>query len=130
LGLIRDFVVDSGGDHPNTLDLKLNGITPFVDGARIMALYAGVTETSTIRRIRAVGEVWRMDPAQVEAWVEAFLYIQFLRLRLQHEQSRKGIALSNRVDPGTLNNLDRQILKEAFRQAKKLQGSLDNYFKF
>ncbi|MBK8065595.1 MAG: hypothetical protein IPK29_17435, partial [Betaproteobacteria bacterium] len=27
----------------------------------------------------------------------------------------------NRIDPGSLNELDRRILKEAFRQAVKLQ---------
>jgi len=36
LGVVRDFVTSSDG---NTLDLKLNGTTPFVDAARVMALY-------------------------------------------------------------------------------------------
>src|SRR5512143_3600013 len=53
LGLVRDFVVASGGAQANTLDLKINGITPFVDAARIFALYAGVSATSTVARLRA-----------------------------------------------------------------------------
>ena len=36
LGLVRDFVVDGG-----TLDLKLNGIAPFVDAARIFGACGG-----------------------------------------------------------------------------------------
>ncbi|MDP1635717.1 MAG: DUF294 nucleotidyltransferase-like domain-containing protein, partial [Gallionellaceae bacterium] len=56
LGLVRDFVV--GEEH--TLDLKLNGITPFVDAARIFSLYAGAGETSTIRRLRASGAQWQI----------------------------------------------------------------------
>ena len=125
LGLIRDFVVDGG-----TLDLKLNGITPFVDAARVFALAAGSGETATIRRLRAASEAWHLAPAEVEGWIEAFLYIQLLRLRLQHEQSESGATLSNRVNPDSLNNLDRRILKEAFRQGRKLQALLEKYFSF
>jgi CBS domain-containing protein len=126
LGLVRDFVV--GEEHK--LDLKLNGITPFVDAARIFSLYAGVGETSTIRRLRASGAQWQIDPATLEAWIDAFLFIQLLRLRTQHEQDERNVALSNRIDPDSLNDLDRRILKEAFRQARKLQATLEKYFQF
>ncbi|MBZ0097208.1 MAG: DUF294 nucleotidyltransferase-like domain-containing protein, partial [Sulfuricella sp.] len=126
LGLVRDFVV--GEEH--TLDLKLNGITPFVDAARIFSLYAGTGETSTIRRLRASGAQWQIDPATLEAWIDAFLFIQLLRLRTQHEQDERGAALSNKIDPDSLNDLDRRILKEAFRQARKLQATLEKYFQF
>lgn len=125
LGLLRDFVVDGG-----TLDLKLNGVAPFVDAARIFALAAGSAETATIRRLRAACEAWQMEAAEVEGWIAAFLYIQLLRLRLQHEQCKAGDALSNRVNPDKLNSLDRRILKEAFRQARKLQSLLEKYFTF
>ena len=125
LGMVRDFVVDGG-----TLDLKLNGVSPFVDAARIFGLAAGSGETSTIRRLRASCEAWDMKKNDVEGWIDAFLYLQLLRLRLQHEQSEAGAALSNRVDPDSLNDLDRRILKEAFRQARKLQAVMERYFSF
>src|SRR5574340_272717 len=35
LGVVRDFVLSEDDAHPHTLDLKLNGATPFVDAARI-----------------------------------------------------------------------------------------------
>jgi CBS domain-containing protein len=114
----------------NMLDLKFNGITPFVDAARIFSLAAGVTETATIRRLRAAGETWHMDTSEVEGWVEAFFYIQLLRLRLQHDQVERGEVMSNKVDPDTLNNLDRSILKEAFRQGRRIQSVLEKYFQF
>jgi len=114
----------------NLLDLKFNGITPFVDAARIFGLAAGVSETATIRRLRAAGANWRMDEGEVAGWIDAFLYIQLLRLRLQHDQMESGQALSNKVDPDTLNNLDRRILKEAFRQGRRIQAVLEKYFQF
>lgn len=129
LGLLGDFVLRADGDG-GTLDLKINGATPFVDAARILGLAAGSAETNTVARLRAAGAQWRMDAAEIEAWVQAFLFIQLLRLRQQHEQRGRGEPPDNRIDPDALNHLDRRILKEAFRQARKLQSRLETYFQF
>ncbi len=130
LGLVRDFVVASGGTQAHTLDLKINGVTPFVDAARIFALYAGVGETGTTARLRAAARAWDMAPDEVEAWVAAFHFIQLLRLRHQHMAQTTGEEVSNRIDPDQLNALDRRILKEAFRQGRKLQAVMNRYFEF
>ncbi|MDO8292617.1 MAG: DUF294 nucleotidyltransferase-like domain-containing protein [Gallionella sp.] len=123
LGLVRDFVV--GREH--TLDLKLNGITPFVDAARIFSLAAGVTHTSTLQRLRASAVKLKIHPSEVEAWIDAFLFIQVLRMRHHDERQEQGLCddkLNNQIDPEALHELDRRILKEAFRQARKLQARL------
>ncbi len=120
LGMVRDFV--TGKDH--TIDLKMNGITPFVDAARIYSLAIGGSQTNTLQRLREIAAPLNISVRDIEAYCEAFLFIQLLRLRLHHAQNEKGETLSNRVDPDTLNNLDRRILKEAFRQARKLQTKL------
>ncbi len=115
LGVLRDFVV--GREHK--LDLKVNGITPFVDAARIFALANGVADTNTVARFYECAGAINVKTVEVEAWANAFLYIQMLRLRHHHEGS-----MDNLIDPGTLNELDRRILKEAFRQARKVQAKL------
>ena len=130
LGVIRDFVVSDAEELPHSMDLKFNGITPFVDAARIYSLTAGLSETNTPRRLRGVCEQWRMEQKLIDAWIDAFFYIQLLRLRVHHQQREQGRPLSNRVDPDTLNDLDRRILKEAFRQARKLQALLERDFQF
>ena len=125
LGMVRDFVVGKG----NTLDLKMNGVTPFVDAARIFSLATGAGKTNTVQRLRASAAALRVPASEVEAWINAFLFIQMLRLRHHYEaiaQQEAGIAeeLDNRIDPAQLNELDRRILKEAFRQARKVQAKL------
>jgi CBS domain-containing protein len=123
LGLVRDFVLGK----ENTLDLKLNGITPFVDAARIFGLAAGVTHTNTIQRLRQSAEKMNLHVSEIDAWIDAFLFIQVLRLRHHDEESAQGLkddALDNKINPEQLNELDRRILKEAFRQARKLQARL------
>jgi CBS domain-containing protein len=123
LGVVRDFVLGKG----NTLDLKLNGITPFVDAARIFGLAAGVTHTNTIQRLRLSAARMNLHVSEIDAWVDALLFIQVLRLR-HHDaliaQGKGDDELDNKIDPEALNELDRRILKEAFRQARKLQARL------
>ena len=123
VGVVRDFVVGK----ENKLDLKLNGITPFVDAARIFSLATGVTHTSTLQRLRASATKLKIHPSEIEAWIDAFLFIQVLRMRHHDEQKTLLLnddKLDNLIDPEHLNELDRRILKEAFRQARKLQARL------
>jgi CBS domain-containing protein len=125
LGVVRDFVLGK----ENTLDLKLNGTTPFVDAARIFSLATGVTNTGTIQRLRLSAPALNIPLTEVDGWVNAFLFIQMLRLRHHYEVIEQQtevdtLVLNNLVDPALLNELDRRILKEAFRQARKVQTRL------
>lgn len=125
LGLVRDFVLNDS----SRLDLKINGLTPFVDAARIFSLATGVMQTSTIQRLRQSSPDLRIPPHEVEAWINAFLFIQMLRLRHHYEAiapngNAEAQQLDNLIEPGQLNDLDRRILKEAFRQARKVQVKL------
>jgi len=123
LGLFRDFSYDRCPEFPHTIDLKAFGSRPFVDAARIFALANGISHTSTVQRLRAVAERMEFGKDDVAAMVEGFHFIQQLRLR--HQQA-DGILpdSANRVDPDRLNELHRQVLKGAFRQAAKLQRKL------
>ena len=122
LGLIRDFTFDENKDFPHSIDLKTYGTRLFVDAARILALANGCDETGTPERLRAVAAKGKLSGEDIGAMIEGFQFLQKLRLRAQQEGTPMGIA--NRVDPETLNELDRLILKEAFKRAKKLQGRI------
>jgi len=122
LGMIRDFVYDNNKDSEHTIDLKMYGSLPFVDAARIFALANNVAMTGTAQRLRGAAEARDMA-ADVEAMIDGFYFIQLLRLRHQQDLS-DGNGGANRIDPDSLNELDRHILKEAFKQARKLQDKL------
>ncbi len=123
LGLIRDFAFDKNPKFPHTLDLKAYGTRPFVDAARIFALAHGVAETGTAQRLRLLAERMHFSGEDVAAMLDGFYYIQLLRLRHQQDAAIDAEA-ANRIDPDTLNELGRLVLKEAFKQAKKLQQRL------
>lgn len=128
IGFFRDFVVDLDPAHPDTLDLKVAAATMFVDAARVLSLHRGVAETSTAGRLRRAAAEMQVPPAEAEAWIDAFHFIQLLRLRRQYELIDAGQPPHNRIHPYKLNDLDRKFLLEALRQAKRLQQRLEVEF--
>ncbi|QEP44992.1 CBS domain-containing protein [Ectothiorhodospiraceae bacterium BW-2] len=125
LGVIRDFVLSGQRDaHPHTLDLKTQGVTPFVDCARIYTLAHALDETGTATRLRALAQAGQLRESDVNAWCDSYHFIQLLRLQLNQRQLEQGEEASNYLNPDHLNELERRILKEAFRQARKLQSKL------
>jgi CBS domain-containing protein len=124
LGVLRDFAVQRHDGADDSLDLKLNGVTPFVDAARILSLAGGDRHTATAERLRAAVTGRGLDPGEAAAWVDAFHFVQMLRLRHQQDQLARGLPPDNFLQPERLNELDRRILKEAFRQSRKLQQRL------
>jgi CBS domain-containing protein len=124
LGKIRDFLTDLEADHPGCIDLKKYGARIFIDAARIFALATGVHNTNSVQRIKLSSQRMGVQPEEAAAIIEGFNYIQLLRLRHQHFESEHGRPGDNYVNPEQLNELDRRILKESFRQARKMQQRL------
>ncbi len=123
-GLFRDFALDKKAAEKDTIDLKFKGLAPLVDGIRVLALSHGIESSNTLERIRQLvgkGVIERLDG---DAYAEAYHFIQQVRMQQHQQQARNQLAYSNRIDPAELNNLDRRILREAFRQAQRLQASL------
>jgi len=124
LGMIRDFSLDEHEGRQHTLDLKRNGASIFVDAARIFALATGIQATGTVQRLQDSANALDISDSEVNAWSDAFYFIQMLRLKRQQEAAARGEKPDNYLDPDTLNDIDRRILKEAFRQALNLQNRL------
>jgi len=124
LGMLRDFVTENAPGAPNTVNLKMYGVRPFVDAARVYALAHALPHTSTAERLRALNAAIGMAAAEVESMVGAFHAIQRLRLQNQAAPAPAG-DLANRIDPAALNELERTILKASFRHARRLQKRLE-----
>jgi len=124
VGRFREFVLERKGGDKATLDLKVQGLGPFVDGARLLALAHGVEAINTLERLRQLTTLGVIEPLDGAAYEEAYHFIQQTRMQQHQLQTRQNRPYSNRVDPDQLNQLDRRILREALRQAQRLQSSL------
>ncbi|WP_306669337.1 putative nucleotidyltransferase substrate binding domain-containing protein [Pseudomonas atacamensis] len=124
VGRFREFVLARKNGEKATLDLKIQGLTPFVDGARLLALANGIDANNTLERFRQLVDKEVIEPLDGAAYEEAYHFIQQTRMQQHQLQTRENQPYSNRVDPDSLNHLDRRILRESLRQAQRLQSSL------
>jgi CBS domain-containing protein len=132
LGRFGKLVATDAPGAPHTVNLKANGARIFVDAARVLALAHGLMQTNTADRLRAYREARNQPRADIDALVDAFYFIQGLRLRLQAlaPEARQGGRsaaedLANRIDPASLNAFEQAALKEALRLARRLQGRVE-----
>jgi len=113
------------GDQ-EVLDLKLHGTAIYVEAARLYALAHGIAATGTRARFEAAAQAMGAAPQEAEAWVGGFEYLQMLRLQVQLARDRREAVDAsdgnpNLVDVAALNDIDRRVLKESLRVARRLQ---------
>ena len=123
LGLLGDVVSDSGA-RGGGVDLKKFGSRIFVDAARIFALGAGVRTVNSGQRLREAGPAAGMLETEIAAAVASLSHLQRLRLDRQSRVLAAGGQPDHGVAPGELHELDRLILRESLRQARRLQQRL------
>ncbi len=124
LGFFRNFVLIGEGDHANSFDLKLRGILPVINLARIYALSAGIPEINTVERLKAAADAHSLSQEGADNLEDAFEFIGTLRARHQAQQIKQGIAPDNYVTPEELTPLERNHLKDAFGAISDLQTAL------
>ncbi len=106
------------------LDLKKYGSRIFVDAARIFALASGTRAVNTAERLREAGPAAQLGTSEIAAVDAAFSHI--LRLRLDHQMASQqmGETGSHGLRLSRLHPMDRAILREALKQARRLQQRL------
>ena len=124
LTMFRSFRYVSDGKN-RALDLKRQGLAPFVESVRVFALANGVGAANTLERMDELARKGVFDAKDANAWKEAYSLIQAIRMRAHNEMLENKEPLTNYIDPDDLNPLDRRILRESFRQAQRLQQKLE-----
>jgi CBS domain-containing protein len=124
IGFVRGILVEHGGEHPGTVDLKHGGIVIVGNIARAYAIRSGLTAKRTIDRLRACESVGAIDAETREGLEEAFRFLWEVRLHHHVEQLRSGLPPDDFVDPKELGGVARQGLKEAFRIIARAQKAL------
>jgi CBS domain-containing protein len=128
LGFFRNFVLISGGEHDNKLDIKHRGIVPIIDLARLYALSTGLRPIGTLERLEQAAKAKAVSQEGAENLIDAFELIGTLRLRHQAEQLRQGRPADNYLSPDSLSRLERSNLKDAFAMINSLQDTLEQRY--
>jgi CBS domain-containing protein len=124
LGLFGNIIVERKGDHRRQVNLKNHCIAPLVNIARLFALEAGITQTSTLERLAALAD---LHPTVREFGAEiswAFEHLSSLRIRRQCLLLDEGKAPDNHIDPRGLTPHGRRQLKNACRLIGRVQDAI------
>lgn len=122
LGFFRRFVLESRGEHKETLDIKASGLMPLTDLVRARALVGGVTVPGTqdrLAQLLAGGKISRRDADRLAG---AHRLLAGLRVRLHADLVRRGESPHNHLDVNAISHAERAALKDAFlviREAQK-----------
>lgn len=113
-------------DGVATLDLKLQGTALFVDVARLYALAHGVRATNTRERLQAVAQALHVPASESGAWIDAFEFLQRQRLwRQVRLEDGRWPDRPNVIALEDLHDIDRRLLKETLKVARRLQQRLE-----
>jgi CBS domain-containing protein len=128
LGFFRRFVLERSGEHKDRFDLKLRGVLPIVDLARVHALAAGRPEVRTGERLRAAVQAGVLAEGDAASLADALEFIAVVRMRHQAAQIRSGRPPDNWVSPEDLSLFERRHLRDAFSVVAAAQeGLADRY---
>lgn len=124
LGLWRGFATIRSGEHRNSIDLKMNGVVPVVDLARVYALQGRLAPVNTRARLEAAISAGVLSPTGGRDLLDAYDLIAETRLEHQARRIRSGGRPDNYLPPSDLSDFERSHLRDAFVVIKSLQSAL------
>lgn len=118
LSFFKNFLVERSGEHKNEFDIKRRGMMPISDAARLLLLdHFVVNIQNTMERFKKLAELEPSNKSIYESAADA--YEIFLAHRTKNGLERRDTG--RYINLGTINKLEKQILKNAFHSIKELQ---------
>jgi CBS domain-containing protein len=124
LGFFRRFVLESKGEHRETLEIKASGLMPLTDLVRVRALQAGITAPATQERIARLVETEQLSRRDADRLAGAHHLLSGLRVQLHADQLRRGETPHNHLDPRAISHAERSALRDAFLVIREAQKGL------
>ena len=115
--------VESGGDHPNTFNIKYV-IALIVGYARLYAINFALEETNTLQRLDRLKSRSFIGRELHEDITEAYNYLMQIRFTHQVNKLNKGEEPDNHIFLDELNYMEKSALKKIFSQVGSLQKKL------
>lgn len=123
LGLLRGFATIRSGEHRNHIDMKMNGVVPVADLARIYALQGRLSPANTRARLVAAEEAGVISASGARDLIEAYDLIAMMRLENQAHLIRAGRKPDNFLAPSDLSDFERAHLRDAFVVVRTMQSA-------
>jgi CBS domain-containing protein len=125
VGFVKDFVVESDGEHKGELDLKKRGLGPVAGIGRWISICTGAATGSTQERLLQGASAGLLTSDESELLRHAHQEMYELLFAAEVAALRAGRTPSTYVDPRSLNTLTRRHLRESFKAIARVQERLE-----
>lgn len=122
LSFFQKFIVEQNGDHRDKLDIKLRGLAPFVDFARILSLKYGIRQTNTLTRLKRLSAKKKVDREFYLEMVDVYELQMQLRVIHQLSQIEEAKEPDDYIYPEELSDLEKRMLKDGFGIIAEMQS--------
>ena len=106
------------------IDMKLSGVVPVTDLARVYALKGRITAVNTRARLQEAESRGVVSASGARDLVAAYDMIQTMRLENQAHLVKAGRKPDNYLSPGDLPDFERSHLRDAFVVVRSMQSAL------
>jgi CBS domain-containing protein len=128
LGLFGRIKVEKKGEHRGALDIKKAGIFAITEGAKVLALEAGVWQSGTRERLQTLVDKGVIDQQKGESLEATFDFLVYYRLYSQVAEIRAGLEPNNYVLLNELNRMEIVRMRLALEEVRSFQESLSLHF--
>jgi CBS domain-containing protein len=126
MSFFRSFIVEKNGEHKDEFDIKIRGMRPLIDAARLLTLEAKFSNiNNTFRRFEKLAVI---DPKNADLYESAADAFELL-MRFKAIQGLKHKDSGRYFNPSELNKLERLMLKDTFAPINELQSLLKIRFR-
>lgn len=125
LGLFSQFKTTKQGQ----LDLKKGGLFPIVHGARVLMCEHSLTASTTHERLMALANTRTLSQSFASELVEAFDFMQQLRLHQQLTSLSLEQPIDNQIHVDSLSHLQKDLLKDSFKLVDQFKNLLNHHYK-
>lgn len=114
------------GEKDSDIDLKKAGIFPIVHGTKTLCLQHNIRQNTTKERLYWLAKMGVIDDNLAKNSLEALNFFLTKRLQVALTTSDKS---ARRVNPNTLSNLERDLLKQSLQVVKTFKSFMVHYYR-
>lgn len=130
LSFRNNLLTEKTGPNKGEINLKSSAAIHIVNCIRLFALKHGITETSTLNRLKELIAQGIIDRDDAEYFQSSFEAIMMFRIRENLRKHQLGQSPDNYINPNRLSKREREILKEALSVIVRLQKLTERNFTY
>ncbi|MCU6707616.1 DUF294 nucleotidyltransferase-like domain-containing protein [Paenibacillus sp. J5C_2022] len=120
-GIFGQLLTDRYGEDAGSLDMKYGAYIPMVNAVRLLAIRAGIVETSTLGRILQLIECGELSESEGKGYLDAFRFFMRMRLMAKTQFADGYYSSSGKLPRSILDKEQVSELRSFLKQGRRLQ---------